>query len=69
MGQKKYRFIIISRIGQSFSVISLGNYKYLITDSHVKYVGYANKINCLKYIMHEHTDGFNLILWHCGEIE
>lgn len=63
VGQKPGRSLILSRIGQSFSVQSLGQQKFLVTDSHVKTVGAFSYEGCLKYLLHAHTQGYSVILW------
>jgi hypothetical protein len=57
------RTMVLSRIGQSFSIQSLGEQRFLITDSHVGSVGSGDLENCFKYVLHAHTEGYSLILW------
>ncbi len=63
VGASVGRTMLLSRIGQSFSIQSLGGHRFLITDSHVGKVGSCGLEDCFKYVQHAHTEGYSLILW------
>jgi hypothetical protein len=50
-----YKFILISRHGQSFTLITLGN-EFLVLDSHVHTVGTMTRENAYKYIKYQNTE-------------
>ena len=47
-----YKFILVSRHGQSFTLITIGD-SFLVLDSHVHTVGIMNKENVYKYIKYQ----------------
>jgi hypothetical protein len=71
---KSYKFCLISRHGQSFTVIPIGD-SFLVLDSHVHTIGLMNYDNVVKYIKYQsvsnsesdsETDGHLHVTILCG---
>lgn len=64
-----YKFILVSRHGQSLTLIPFGD-SFLVLDSHVHIVGMMNKKNAYKYIKYQlndnSTDGYLYLTLLCG---
>lgn len=52
---KSYKFCLISRHGQSFAIIPIGDL-FLVLDSHVHTIGLMNYNNITKYIKYQIGD-------------
>lgn len=64
-----YKFILISRHGQSFTLIPIGNL-FLVLDSHVHTVGLMTRENAFKYIIYDDSEesvtGYLNVTLLCG---
>lgn len=63
-----YKFILVSRHGQSFTLISMGE-SFLVLDSHVHTIVMMTKENAYKYIKYQNSEnelGYLFVTLLCG---